>query len=376
MPMPLLKPPCTMSTEVKEFSVFEVELARDTITRFDPLSRQAYSVDDAILALAQSLKEGGLTPDDFLKHFEASTFLVSQTKVIVYDQASRNPKVFPVHRMLPVVAHEAIVKKLREFYPSAPVGGGVAQVEYTAPAVAPEEAMQMISMVNSGSTAQTAASQKPAARPRRLITQMGSGGGEDKQRAVQEAIAVLTPENMPKGGCVVTIGKDGKPRILKTAGSRTEEEENEAFADDEAEGISIDRGDYQDRGQEIQVVAAPVTKTAAKDPAPKPAVKTARVMSESALESMAQASAQNLTPSHMILSPDGGVANVDAATSAAMMDGQFGVKPGDSPDPEVVLPEVVDSGSAPLAKVGEKSGHTVKRPAMRTGRGGVRPGKE
>ena len=49
MPVPLIKPPSKTSAQVDQFFLYEVELAGDAVTQFEPRPPVAYSVDDAIL---------------------------------------------------------------------------------------------------------------------------------------------------------------------------------------------------------------------------------------------------------------------------------------------------------------------------------------
>ena len=367
MPVPLIKPPSKTSAQVDQFFLYEVELAGDAVTQFEPRPPVAYSVDDAILKLAMVLKEGGMNAVDFLEHFKDQPFVIAQTRVHTMDG-----KVFPEVRLKHNTTDETIRRRLADFYPGAQLPGS-AEAQPVLEVV--DDSPRMISMTNSGSSVAPASSgmiKKGAApKERRLITVQGGGGGESKQEALQAAIAMLTPENMPKGGMVLVMGKNG-PRMLKTASARTDEEMGEEMADAEENGVEVQTSSR--RAEEVHI-AAPVEKAA---PAPRPQAKAARVLSEAQLEGMAKSSAAS-APSHAILNAEGHETSMDAGTAASLIDAEMG---GDGGGDEIeingpVLP--VDDGermTSTLSQGSSQGGRAMKKPTMaKPNRGGTRPGK-
>ena len=366
---PLLKPQFTTNTTAAIAQTFDVVLVGDDPMGL-PLNPQpaiGFTAEDAVLKLAMMLKALKLTPDDLFKQLEGHKFQMLLVMVADID----GKKYDHFHRIHAPYTHEVITSKLREFFPQAEAQGPVTREEVRGEIS--EESPRMESMHNTGSTS-SPSTRKGEPKERKLTT-VYQGGGDSSEK-MAEVLKQLTPENMPKGGVVITMGKNG-PRILKTASARTDEEDAEdLMGENEANPIAQSRSEHReiDTSAHSQAAAtvsihrdpntlppgvldhrAPVAKTASKGPA-------LRTVSGDQMERMAMVGDLKKTPQVSVFDASGAVQmEMGSDEAAALIDREMGTTSTATPNIEIGS-DIAIGKNDPLSlnSVETRAGHRVK----------------
>jgi hypothetical protein len=387
-PAPLLKPRFKTSCQADLFDAFEVEVVTPSLEakgRFEPRPRMAFDFDDAILALAEMLKAQGATPHDLLMQIgDGGTVQVIQTRLLACDG-----KHYEHMRLLNKNTHETIWTRLEDFY-----GGAKAQPTAT-------QAVETAAPVEEGTRYETMATRQPdpvhpADKPKKVLAVRtvydGSGDRDDRMK---DALKGLTADTIPKGGLVITVGKNG-PKILKAASAQTDEEQGEEFLEEneaapvahfntgarvqaEAE-VTISR----DPNPEIpglshtrKVAAAPAPEPEHKDDEPvvKKVLET-RVMSGDAMDRLKPAT-KVAKHEAVVFGDDLSEMGMGADEAGALIDAELGGEESDLPGEREMQQMLADpkDTSANLAETMEHGGRRVKKQegVVRKDRGGTRP---
>lgn len=379
MPQPLTKPQFKTTTTADLFDTYEVLLAMDgagaTGSVFDPRPRVAYSPEDAVLALDEMLVGQGASIEAMLEQLGDGKLMCVLTRMLACD--GRTYEHF--RRAHAAYTHDHIVAKLREFMPGAKPVPVVAPRETVHQATEDEPRMQSMGMPGAAKAPEPV---HPRDKPKKTfkVTTVYQGG-TDSEEKMAELVKQLTPESIPKGGLVLTMGKGG-PKLLKTATAHTDEDEAagnlRASGEDDGEeqhitmALAEDLG-AQDDSESIlgEAVTTPVAKMAAK-PAPQ-----VRTVSEKELEARAKA-APVKAPAMSVLDAEMGDSGMDADEAAQMVDAEFaGMTDGvdlDALSPE--LPAEDPDHDTRLGRTHQTGGHRVQKASIqKKDRGGVRPQK-
>lgn len=375
-PQPILKPQFQTSVTATLVHTYEVLVA--ATPRGLPLSprpRVAYTPEDAVLALAQMLKANRLTPDDMLAQFPENQFMVALRVILTCDGVTHE-QLYKAHQAF---THDVTLSKLRAFYPDArPMV--LANAELAPDTSAPIEDEERMSVLhNSGAQSQTPQRRRPEPpKQRRVIT---TYQGNDAEEQIGDALKGLIAEDIPKGGMILTTGKQGV-RIVDA--SRSREIEGEGY-------VSVTMNDtraHSAPSQEITIHRDPNTlPPGVPDPrrlpnvAPAPKKAAVRTITGDEAEGMV---VKPLTlPKQTVVTEDGRQIELTPAQINQLMAQQMGGA-ADEPVPVVKSAEALlgETDEAPDHDVNRAEGqakatHKVKVPKMRQeGRGGTRPKKE
>jgi hypothetical protein len=315
---------------------------------------------------------------------DGGTVQVIQTRLLACDG-----KHYEHMRLLNKNTHETIWTRLEDFY-----SGAKAQPTAT-------QAVETAAPVEEGTRYETMATRQPdpvhpADKPNKVLAVRtvydGSGDRDDRMK---DALKGLTADTIPKGGLVITVGKNG-PKILKAASTQTDEEQGEEFLE-ENEAAPVTRFNTgarvqaeaevtisRDPNPEIpglpharKVAAAPTPEPEHKDDEPvvKKVLET-RVMSGDAMDR--QKPATKVAKHETVVFGDD-LSEMDMGTdeAGALIDAELGGEESDLPGEREMQQMLADpkDTSANLTETMEHGGRRVKKQegVVRKDRGGTRP---
>jgi hypothetical protein len=264
-PAPLTKAKNRTTTQATLFDTYEVQIAGESGKGnvFEPRPRMAFDADDAVLALAETLKLQGATPEALDEVLAGGhTLIIVQVRLAEIDG-----KFYETFRLKSNQTHDSIIKRMVDYFPGANRVQGATAIPVVQQAEA-DDTPRMMNITNSGSTklATTHPADK-APKQRRLITVQGGGGETGGQEALAELAAQLTPEAV-KGGVVLVMTKQG-PKMLSSASQHDPDDESGGEGAEVGEGGDLE-GDYE--GQDVQIIGAPVAAATPSAPRPTPKV--------------------------------------------------------------------------------------------------------
>ena len=375
MPQPLTKPLFKTTTSADLYDVYEILLGDGSSqgSIFEPRPRVAYSPDDAILALDEMLLAQGASVDDVLTQLGGSGKLMCVLVRMLGCDAKTYEHFRKVHAPF---THDLIVGRMRDFMPGAQRTPQAAPRPEVDKAV--DEGPRMQSMGMPGvSTTQEPTHPREAPKKQFKVTTVYQGGSDNSEK-LQDLAKQLTADSIPKGGLVITMGKNG-PKILKAASARISDEDEanenlEAAEGDEGEEQHITMALARGLGSEDDSDGILTTPTPA--PRPKVAAPVVRTVSEKSLEMAARASLAH-APRVGVLDESGSEVGMDADEAASLVDQEFAGMAETQMDIEgfePTLPATDPDHDSRLARGAQQGGHRVQKASVtKRDRGGVRP---
>lgn len=379
----LLKPKYRTTVTAEIIQTYEVVLCsegQDAMTGqiMSPRPAMGFEPDDAVYKLVAMLKSARLTVDEFLGQ------LPGYHLALRFQVIGNTPDIgegLGLRRAMPKT-HDAIVALMRSSYNDVnPTELTGVEQRLKAAEVDPDGGGRMDTFTNSANQQAAAAPTRRSPldklpKERRIIT-VNQGGGSDQREAMAELAAQLTPESIPSGGLVITMGKNG-PKILKAASARIDEEETAADVATLESGGEVNTHARSQAAGEITInrdpkAGMPVPKTATEAPRPAPQVRT---MTEEQLATQAQS--VDITHRATVLDQSGFETSMGTEDAAALADEQMGtagMNVGPVDMKAAVSATVRDADHhTQLGEEVEVGGRAVKKSTVvRHDRGGTRP---